>query len=626
VNRFSIKYFYLFLLLSITTLCSHAQSKHSNSNKTKDSISINLEVKKSAGINSGNSQLILEREVDSLKNILKSQKEDTNKVNIINLLTEKLGQLGYKDSSLQYAKSAIVLAEKIAFKMGKANALNNSGVAYYELGNYPMALKFYLRYLNISQEIGYKRGMIASYGNIGNLYRAQGNYPKALEYDFKSLTLSQEPRYKSYTATSLGNIGLIYQVMGDNIKALDYFFKALSINQEIKNNYSITIDFTNISLSYYQEKDYAKALEYCFKATALAQGIGYKNILTKDFEIIGGVYSDQNDLPKAQDYCFKALKIAAETGDIKSVAELYSDLGSLCIMLKKYKQARILLDSGLVISKTIGDRPTTKDNYRYLAQIDSATGNYKASDDEYKLYIIYRDSIINQESIQKITQMELNQQFQKIEDSIKVEQAKAISIKTSEVNRKRIVIYSITAILLIVIILAIFLINRQQAKRKKDKAIFEREKYQIENELAKSKATLDQYVKDLMEKNALLEQSNIDLESIKNLKAKEIDEERIEHLEDLNNATLLTEDDWDKFKDLFGKVYKGFFIRLKEKLPDLTPAEIRFICLTKLKLDTKQMASILVVSSDTIKKSRYRLRKKLGLSDDDNIEGVIASI
>jgi len=77
---------------------------------------------------------------------------------------------------------------------------------------------------------------------------------------------------------------------------------------------------------------------------------------------------------------------------------------------------------------------------------------------------------------------------------------------------------------------------------------------------------------------------------------------------------------------LFEQVHKGFFIRLKEKLPNLTQAETRLICLTKLQLDTKQMAGILGVSNSTIKQSRYRLRKKLGLSEEDNISDISESI
>jgi DNA-binding CsgD family transcriptional regulator len=65
---------------------------------------------------------------------------------------------------------------------------------------------------------------------------------------------------------------------------------------------------------------------------------------------------------------------------------------------------------------------------------------------------------------------------------------------------------------------------------------------------------------------------------------------------------------------------------LKEKLPDLTQAEIRLVCLTKLNLDTKEMAGILGVSFATIRQSRYRLRKKFGLSDEGGIDDLVNSI
>jgi DNA-directed RNA polymerase specialized sigma24 family protein len=97
-------------------------------------------------------------------------------------------------------------------------------------------------------------------------------------------------------------------------------------------------------------------------------------------------------------------------------------------------------------------------------------------------------------------------------------------------------------------------------------------------------------------------------------------------LEHLNNTAILTDEDWNKFRQLFEQVHKDFFKRLREKLPDLTQAEVRLICLTKLNLGTKQMAGILGVSFDTIRKSRYRLRKKLGLAEEDRIDDIVESI
>jgi DNA-binding CsgD family transcriptional regulator len=203
----------------------------------------------------------------------------------------------------------------------------------------------------------------------------------------------------------------------------------------------------------------------------------------------------------------------------------------------------------------------------------------------------------------------------------------------AEIKRKSIITDSAIIISVLTLLLALLLINRQQVMRKKDKMIFEKtlvlyeqEKKRVEGELANATIQLDEYIKSMVEKNALLEQFKFDLENIRNLKAREIDENRIEHLEQLNKTTILTEEDWSKFRELFEQVYKGFLIRLKEKFPDLSQAEVRLICLTKLNLDTKQMAGILGVSSNSIIVTRHRLRKKLGLSDTEEINSIANSI
>jgi len=78
--------------------------------------------------------------------------------------------------------------------------------------------------------------------------------------------------------------------------------------------------------------------------------------------------------------------------------------------------------------------------------------------------------------------------------------------------------------------------------------------------------------------------------------------------------------------NFFEHVHKDFLNRLKEKQPELTQAEIRLLCLTKLNIATKPMAGILGVSLDTIKKSRHRLRKKLVLSEEDSLDNVVNTI
>jgi len=81
-------------------------------------------------------------------------------------------------------------------------------------------------------------------------------------------------------------------------------------------------------------------------------------------------------------------------------------------------------------------------------------------------------------------------------------------------------------------------------------------------------------------------------------------------LNQLQQSTILTDEEWDKFRGLFEKVHGGYLQRLKEKLPELSPAETRFMTLAKLQLSNKEMAATLGVSNQAIRTTWYRLRKK----------------
>jgi len=97
-------------------------------------------------------------------------------------------------------------------------------------------------------------------------------------------------------------------------------------------------------------------------------------------------------------------------------------------------------------------------------------------------------------------------------------------------------------------------------------------------------------------------------------------------MEKLISSTILTDDDWRHFRDLFEQVHPGLLYRLKEKYADLSPAEIRLLILTKLKLPSREMAHMLGITIDAIQKSRYRVRKKLNLEEESNLEVLIQEI
>jgi DNA-binding CsgD family transcriptional regulator len=94
----------------------------------------------------------------------------------------------------------------------------------------------------------------------------------------------------------------------------------------------------------------------------------------------------------------------------------------------------------------------------------------------------------------------------------------------------------------------------------------------------------------------------------------------------LKHYSILTEDDWNEFRTLFEKVQIGFFDKLKQQFPDLTPSEQRLLALMKLKLSKREMAGMLGIAPDSIKKTRQRIRKKINVMDDVALEELVAAL
>ena len=86
----------------------------------------------------------------------------------------------------------------------------------------------------------------------------------------------------------------------------------------------------------------------------------------------------------------------------------------------------------------------------------------------------------------------------------------------------------------------------------------------------------------------------------------------------------LTEDDnmdkeWENFAKHFDKVHSDFLIALKEKHPTITPNELKLSAYLRMNLSTKEIAQLMNISVRGVEISRYRLRKKLGLSPETSL-------
>jgi len=132
-----------------------------------------------------------QKNIDSLLNLLRASKEDTNKVNYLNGLAWEL-MLSNSDTSIKIGGQSLLLSEKLKWKRGIGTSLGRLGVYYWSKGDYSRAQEFNFRALKLNEEIGEKNRAAGNLGNIGNIYAKQDENQKALGFFLRALAIRWE--------------------------------------------------------------------------------------------------------------------------------------------------------------------------------------------------------------------------------------------------------------------------------------------------------------------------------------------------------------------------------------------------------------------------------------------------
>ncbi len=87
-----------------------------------------------------------------------------------------------------------------------------------------------------------------------------------------------------------------------------------------------------------------------------------------------------------------------------------------------------------------------------------------------------------------------------------------------------------------------------------------------------------------------------------------------------------SEENWKIFEKHFNGVYKGFFERILAHHPHLTNNDLKIAAYIRLGLSTKEMASLMNISSGSVDTARHRLRRHVNLDSGASLTSYIISI
>jgi tetratricopeptide (TPR) repeat protein len=457
--------------------------------------------------------------IDSLSKKLITLNNDTNKVNVLNNLSYFSYINGDFEAEMNYAVKALTLAKKLNWLKGIASSYRNKAGAHEDIGDYYGALTTYRALLLTYKKLKNKAKIAECHNSIGLAYFALGNYAKALEHYFIYLKYVERVNELDGLAHAYGNIGTIYGVKAESDNAIKYFTLSLEIMKKLRNEKGMANCYMNLGNTFADAND-ETALDNYFLAIELFKKLDNKKGLANGYNNVSILYKNKNNFVDALKYQQEALKLKQAINDIIGIAASYTNLGVIYTLMNNPIKGREMQQLALAISISTHDKETLASCYNGLSAADSALGNYKSAFENYKQFILYRDSLINEESNQKILRAQMQYEFGKKAAADSVVNVKQQEIKNAEIARQKTEIkakrnqqYFLFGGLVLVLFFALVMYNRFKITSKQKQEI-ERQKNLVEvkqseiidsikyaSRIQKALLPSENYIKNKLKKN-----------------------------------------------------------------------------------------------------------------------------
>lgn len=371
-----------------------------------------------------------EKKIDSLTNILaKKNVSDTLTVGQMNTLARLLVEEKQFDRAFSYAQKALKLSEKMGFKKGKADTYHLLGKFYDKQEKDLEAVKNYAAGLKLFEEIGDERQVAFSYYYIGTLYSYQGDFPEALKNLYTGLKLFEKIGHKKGIGLCHGGIGIIYGNTDKYEEALKNHGIALKVWKETGDVLGLSECYNNMGLIYEFQGKYPEALENYFASLEIKKELGNKRGIAGVYNNIGAVYQRQGKQEEALENFFHSLKGFEEINEKGGIAMTYLNIGIIESTLNRPAAAKEHYKKALAIAKEMGRKEIIMNIYYNATLDDSTLGDYKDAYENYKQYIVYRDSLTNEDSERKSLAVAMEYEYDKKEAVIQEE------LKTKKLQR-----------------------------------------------------------------------------------------------------------------------------------------------------------------------------------------------
>lgn len=536
------------------------------------------------------------------------------------------------EKAFYYFNHALDLSNSIAYNYGQAAALQRIGRSYHDTCNYIQAMKYYYDALSINQQNGYHEEVAVNQYLIGLAELEIGNYHSAIDYILHALEFWEQTNNVANMWNSNELLGNIYIKMKDFVKALHFHRIALDIRlkninrrlalgvePEPENFLGIAYSHNNIAEVYYNRGHYDSAHYYAISSLRIKEA---KNSVasTRDkgnsYLNLGNIYHKMNMYDSAFIMLDKAYVSFSSINNKSSIAETLYGQGALYLSTGQNEKALHAFEEGLKLAAEVNDQANIKSGYKHISEVYVLLEDYRKALENHILYSGIKDTIFSKDRANIIEELQLKYETGKRQQEIAFQ--KELVLKKQ--RQLRIAVLGLISFLaLSVIVLFLILKTRKQQIR-----IFEKEKESLLKDLELKNKELVCNVTSIYTKNMVINKVAKTLSGNMHV-FKQVNVGLVrEIIGELRQS--MDEVSWKEFEMRFAKVHESFYQHLDAKFPDLTPTERRICAMLKLGLCSKEIGAITMTKSESVDTARSRIRKKLGLNQDENLTDYLSGL
>lgn len=558
-----------------------------------------------------------QKRVDSLLIIIETQKDTTK----INTYTQLFIEYIHVDPKIakQYLDAEMDLAKSINNKMYIARTNINYGTFLSNSSKFDEAILVFDKLIKDFEALNSPYYKSVALINKGNCLRDLGNYKEALEAHLQSLKITEETSdNKENIAISYWNIGNLQGDIGNIEESTAYYKKSKKLFKELNSESDTIILNLNIAQNLNDTSREAEAIPLYKDAIGFFKKVNATRDLGKIYEYLGICYMTLDSLDTSLGYFNKSLQIAKKNEETISEVSSLRRIGQVYIKQNSPIKAIPFIKESLNKSKEINAQNEIAENHLALSEASSLMGNHKFAYQNHLEYSRIHEEMLNAENIEKMNELEIKYQSTKKEKEllIKDNEIALLDARKQKAESQRLFLF-ITLLGLIAFAVSIVYGLRQKMKRNK----VSREK--LDASLAFKEKELTTHALHLAHKNEIL----LDLKSqLKDLKSEGNNSRNYQKVINTINLDINNDNNWEQFKNYFEDVHKDFNAKVMQNYPEVSSNDLRLMSLLKMNLSSKEIANILNISTEGVKKARYRLRKKLNLTTEDSLQELVINL